>query len=76
MGSTFVFEPMAYDIYQQQITNNFDEFRLYLTDHKGRIIKFINNAEIAFTFAIQREIVAQSAEDRIKDLMTYNAFRN
>lgn len=76
MGSTFVFEPMAYDIYQQQITNNFDEFRLYLTDHKGRIIKFINNAEISFTFAIQREIVAQSAEDRIKDLMTYNAFRN
>ena len=76
MGSTFVFEPMSYDIYQQQITNNFDEFRLYLTDHKGRIIKFINNAEISFTFAIQREIVAQSAEDRIKDLMTYNAFRN
>jgi len=76
MGSTFVFEPMAYDIYQQQITNNFDEFRLYLTDNKGRIIKFINNAEITFTFAIEREIIAQSAEDRIKDLMTYNAFRN
>lgn len=76
MGSTFVFEPMAYDIYQQQITNNFDEFRLYLTDNRGRIIKFVNNAEISFTFAIQREVVAQSAEDRIKDLMTYNAFRN
>ena len=76
MGSTFVFEPMTYDIYTQQITNNFDEFRLYLTDPKGRIIKFINNAEISFTFAIQREIVAQSAEDRIKDLMNYNAFRN
>jgi hypothetical protein len=76
MGSTFVFEPMAYDIYQQQITNNFDEFRLYLTDSKGRIIKFVNNAEISFTFAIQRDIIAQSAEDRIKDLMTYNAFRN
>jgi hypothetical protein len=76
MGSTFVFEPMTYEIYQQQITNNFDEFRLYLTDNKGRIIKFINNAEITFTFAIEREIIAQSAEDRIKDLMTYNAFRN
>lgn len=76
MGSTFVFEPMTYEIYQQQITNNFDEFRLYLTDSKGRIIKFVNNAEISFTFAIEREIIAQSAEDRIKDLMTYNAFRN
>lgn len=76
MGSTFVFEPASYEIYQQQITNNFDEFRLYLTDNKGRIIKFVNNAEITFTFAIQREVVAQSAEDRIKDLMNYNAFRN
>lgn len=76
MGSTFVFEPASYEIYQQQITNNFDEFRLYLTDNKGRIIKFVNNAEITFTFAIQREVIAQSAEDRIKDLMNYNAFRN
>lgn len=76
MGSTFVFEPASYEIYQQQITNNFDEFRLYLTDNKGRTIKFINNAEITFTFAIQREVIAQSAEDRIKDLMNYNAFRN
>ena len=76
MGSTFVFEPASYEVYQQQITNNFDEFRLYLTDNKGRIIKFINNAEITFTFSIQREVISQSAEDRIKDLMNYNAFRN
>lgn len=76
MGSTFVFEPASYEVYQQQITNNFDEFRLYLTDNKGRIIKFVNNAEITFTFSIQREVISQSAEDRIKDLMNYNAFRN
>lgn len=76
MGSTFVFEPASYEIFQQQITNNFDEFRLYLTNHKGEIIKFINNAEISFTFSIEREVVSQTAEDRIKDLMNYNAFRN
>ena len=76
MGSTFVFEPASYEVYQQQITNNFDEFRLYLTDNKGRTIKFVNNAEITFTFSIQREVISQSAEDRIKDLMNYNAFRN
>ncbi len=76
MGSTFVFEPASYEIFQQQITNNFDEFRLYLTNHKGEIIKFVNNAEISFTFAIEREIVSQTAEDRIKDLMNYNAVRN
>ena len=76
MGSTFVFEPVSYEIFQQQITNNFDEFRLYLTNHKGEVIKFINNAEISFTFSIEREVVSQTAEDRIKDLMNYNAFRN
>lgn len=76
MGSTFVFEPASYEIFQQQITNNFDEFRLYLTNHKGEVIKFINNAEISFTFSIEREVVSQTAEDRIKDLMNYNAFRN
>lgn len=76
MGSTFVFEPASYEIFQQQITNNFDEFRLYLTNHRGEVIKFINNAEISFTFSIEREVVSQTAEDRIKDLMNYNAFRN
>lgn len=76
MGSTFVFEPTSYDIYEQQVSNNFDEFRLYLTTNKGQIIKFVNNAEMSFTFAIQRQYITPSAEDRIKDLMTYNAFRN
>jgi hypothetical protein len=76
MGSTFVFEPASYEIFQQQITNNFDEFRIYLTNHKGEVIKFINNAEFSFTFSIEREVISQTAEDRIKDLMNYNAFRN
>jgi hypothetical protein len=31
---------------------------------------------MSFTFAIQRQYITPSAEDRIKDLMTYNAFRN
>ena len=76
MGSTFVFEPASYEIFQQQITNNFDEFRIYLTNHKGEVINFVNNAEISFTFAIEREVISQTAEDRIKDLMNYNAFRS
>lgn len=76
MGTTFSFEPQSYETYQQQITNNFDEFRLYLTDHKGRLIKFVNNAEISFTFSIERIVIQPTSEDRIKDLMTYNAFRN
>jgi hypothetical protein len=75
MGSTFSFEPTSPEIYTQEILNNWDEMRIYLTDNKGQVIKFINQAEISFTFAVNRQYVVPSAEDRIKNLMNYNAYQ-
>jgi hypothetical protein len=49
--------------------------RIYLTDAKGQLIKFINQAEMTFTFSVTREYVVPSAEDRIKNLMNYNAYQ-
>lgn len=75
MGSTFVFEPVSPDVYSQEIINNWDEMRIYLTDAKGQMIKFINQAEITFTFSVLREYIVPNAEDRIKNLMNYNAYQ-
>jgi hypothetical protein len=75
MGSTFSFEPSSPEIYTQEIQNNWDETRIYLTDNRGQIIKFINQAEISFSFAVIRQYVVPSAEDRIKNLMNYNSYQ-
>lgn len=75
MGSTFEFEPVSPEVYSQEILNNWDELRIYLTDQKGQMIKFINQAEITFNFSVVREYVVPSAEDRIKNLINYNAYQ-
>jgi hypothetical protein len=75
MGATFYFEPVSPEVYSQEILNNWDEMRIYLTDAKGQLIKFINQAEMTFTFSVTREYVVPSAEDRIKNLMNYNAYQ-
>jgi hypothetical protein len=76
MGSTFNFEPSSPEIYTQEIQNNFDELRVYLTDNKGQTIRFINQAEITFTFAINRQYIVPNSEDRIKNLMNYNSYQH
>jgi hypothetical protein len=76
MGSTFNFEPSSPEIYTQEVQNNFDEFRVYLTDNKGQTMKFINQAEITFTFAINRQYIVPNSEDRIKNLMNYNSYQH
>lgn len=75
MGSTFYFEPASPEIYTQEILNNWDEMRIYLTDAKGQLIKMINQSEVTFTFAVSREYIVPSSEDRIKNLMNYNAYQ-
>jgi hypothetical protein len=75
MGSTFEFEPSSPEVYTQEIINNWDEMRIYLTDNKGQIIKFINQAEVSFTFSVNRQYIVPSAEDRIKNLMNYNSYQ-
>lgn len=75
MGSTFQFEPVSPDVYSQEILNNWDEMRIYLTDAKGQLIKFINQAEITFIFSVVREYIVPNAEDRIKNLINYNAYQ-
>lgn len=76
MGETFQFEPLSPELYEQEIINNWDEFRIYLTDSKGQQIKFINQAEISFTFSVKREYIVPSAEDRIKDIISYASYQN
>lgn len=75
MGETFFFEPVSPDIYSQEIVNNWDEMRIYLTDHKNQIIRFINQAEMTFNFSVTRDYIVPSAEDRIKNLMSYNSYQ-
>jgi hypothetical protein len=75
MGATFYFEPVSPEVYSQEILNNWDEMRIYLTDSKGQLIRFINQAEITFTFSVTREYIVPSAEDRIKNLISYNAYQ-
>jgi len=76
MGSTFQFEPLSPELYEQEIINNWDEMRIYLTDNKGNQIKFINQAEISFTFSVKREYIVPSAEDRIKDIISYASYQH
>lgn len=76
MGSTFNFEPSSPEIYTQEIQNNWDELRVYLTDNKGQTIKFINQAEISFSFAVIRQYIVPNSEDRIKNLMNYNSYQH
>lgn len=75
MGETFFFEPISPDVYSQEIVNNWDEMRIYLTDHKNQIIRFINQAEMTFNFSVTRDYIVPSAEDRIKNLMSYNSYQ-
>jgi len=75
MGETFFFEPVSPDVYSQEIVNNWDEMRIYLTDHKNQIIRFINQAEMTFNFSVTRDYIVPSAEDRIKNLMSYNSYQ-
>jgi hypothetical protein len=75
MGETFFFEPLSPEVYSQEIINNWDEMRIYLTDHKNQIIKFVNQAEMTFNFSVTRDYIVPSAEDRIKNLMSYNSYQ-
>lgn len=76
MGSTFYFEPTSPEVYTQEVINNWDELRIYLTDSKGQRINFINQAEFGFTFSVTRDYIVPTAEERIRSLMNYNAYQN
>lgn len=75
MGSTFLFEPGSPDVYSQEILNNWDEMRIYLTDQKGQLIKFINQSEISFCFSVTREYIVPDAQQRIQSLIDYTAYQ-
>lgn len=62
--------------FQQEISSNFDELRLTFTDNKDNVISFVNSAEINFTFAIDRQIIVPSNDERIKALSDYNRFKS
>ncbi len=64
------------DRYYQEIASNLDELRLTITDNKNNIIVFTNNAEINFTFSLDRQIIVPDNEERIKALADYNRFRS
>lgn len=64
------------DRYYQEVASNLDELRLTITDNKNNLITFTNNAEINFTFSIDRQIIVPDNEERIKALADYNRFRS
>ena len=75
MGATLNHE-FADDRYYQEVASNLDELRLTITDNKNNIVAFTNNAEINFTFSIDRQIIVPDNEERIKALGDYNRFRS
>lgn len=75
LGATLNHE-FADDRYYQEVSSNFDELRLTITDNKNNLVTFTNNAEVNFTFSIDRQIIVPDNEERIKALSDYNRFRS
>jgi hypothetical protein len=75
LGDTLNHE-FADDRYYQEVASNLDELRLTITDNKNNVVGFTNNAEINFTFSIDREIIVPDNQERIKALADYNRFRS
>ena len=75
LGATLNHE-FADDRYYQEVASNLDELRLTITDNKNNVVTFTNNAEINFTFSIDRQIIVPDNEERIKALADYNRFRS
>jgi hypothetical protein len=75
LGATLNHE-FADDRYYQEVASNFDELRLTITDNKNNLVTFTNNAEVNFTFSIDRQIIVPDNEERIKALSDYNRFRS
>jgi len=75
LGATLNHE-FADDRYYQEVASNLDELRLTITDNKNNVITFTNNAEINFTFSIDRQIIVPDNEERIKALGDYKRFRS
>ena len=75
LGATLTHE-FADDRYYQEVASNLDELRLTITDNKNNVVTFTNNAEINFTFSIDRQIIVPDNEERLKALGDYNRFRS
>lgn len=75
LGATLNHE-FADDRYYQEVSSNLDELRLTITDNKNNVVGFTNNAEVNFTFSIDRQIIVPDNEERIKALSDYNRFRS
>jgi len=75
LGATLNHE-FADDRYYQEVASNLDELRLTITDNKNNVVTFTNNAEINFTFSIDRAIIVPDNEERLKALGDYNRFRS
>lgn len=75
LGATLTHE-FADDRYYQEVASNLDELRLTITDNKNNVVTFTNNAEINFTFSIDRAIIVPDNAERIKALADYNRFRS
>lgn len=75
LGGTLTWLPSD-NRYEQEISSNFDEFSIILTDKNGAVIPFLYSAEWNFNFCISRDVIAPSNEDRVKAMMEYNKFKN
>lgn len=61
--------------YEQEISSNFDEMSVQLTDKDGNTVPFLYSAEWNFNFSVSRDVITPSNEDRIKAMMDYNQFK-
>ena len=75
MGGTFYWMPQD-DRYSQEIASDFSTMTFSITDKKGNIVPFNNNAEVNFQFYVERAIPVISNSERIKAMSEYNRFKS
>jgi len=75
VGSTLYWSPPD-DRYSQEISSDFSTMTFNVTDKRGIVIPFNNNAEFNFQFYIEREIHIASNAERIKAMSEYNRFKS
>lgn len=69
-GSIFTFQPTEPSIYKQEI-NDTDYLTLYFTDNEDRLIPFTDNVEINFSYILERQLIPQTAQERINSVQNY-----
>lgn len=75
VGSTLYWAPPD-DRWSQEIASDFSTMTFSITDKKGNVVPFINNAEMNYQFYVERHINISTNSDKLKAMGDYNRFKS